>query len=427
MTEKLYEAWRLSSGISTDTRQIQSGNLFFALRGPHFNANAFASEALKKGASFVVVDDPAYMLSPQCILVENALTALQDLARHYRKQLNIPIIGITGSNGKTTTKELMFEVLNRKYVSFATKGNLNNHIGVPLSILSIEPKHEVAIIEMGANRVGDIRLLCSIANPTHGLITNIGKAHIGEFGGQENIIRGKSELYEHLITHQGVVFINSTQPILYNMAKRFANPYLYPEKGSYCEVEWMSADPYNIYRYGSENPVATRLIGAYNFNNIASALCVGKFFEVSTDDANAAIASYLPENMRSQILKKEKNTIILDAYNANPDSMKAAIDNLHHMDHEKKCVILGDMYELGESSETEHRNLGALVHDYGFDLILLCGKDMYYAAEEAPGSLYFESRSDLAAFLKENNLEDWLILIKGSRGMGLEKVVDFIQ
>ncbi|MCC5930492.1 MAG: UDP-N-acetylmuramoyl-tripeptide--D-alanyl-D-alanine ligase [Cyclobacteriaceae bacterium] len=427
MAEKLYDAWQNSSGISTDTRQIQAGNLFFALRGPNFNANTFAAEALKKGASFVVVDDPDYAISSKCILVENALTALQDLARYYRRQLNIPVIGITGSNGKTTTKELMFEVLNRKYVSYATKGNLNNHIGVPLSVLSIEPKHEIAIIEMGANRVGDIRLLCSIANPTHGLITNIGKAHIGEFGGQENIVRGKSELYEHIITHQGVVFINTSQSILYNMAKRFSNPYFYPEKGSYCEVEWLGAEPHNVYRFGNEKPTITRLIGHYNFNNIASALCVGKFFDVAPEDANAAIAAYVPENMRSQILTKEKNTIILDAYNANPDSMKAAVENLQHMKHGKKCVILGDMYELGESAEVEHRSLGALLRKCNFDLCLLCGKDMHFAAKEVPGSVYFENRNQLSAFLKENNLIDCLILIKGSRGMGLEKIVDDIN
>ena len=314
----LYNRFLESGKISTDTRQISAGSIFFALKGDKFNANTFALQALEKGALYAVVDEKEYAVNDRCLLVDNVLETLQQLARYHRDQLKIPVIGLTGSNGKTTSKELLHGVLSKKYKTYATKGNLNNHIGVPLTLLAIDKTIEMAVVEMGANHLGEIALLCSIANPSHGFITNIGRAHIGMFGGFENIIRAKSELYQHLIQNEGTVFINSQNEILANMAKRFKQPIFYPAKGDYYHGELISADPFVKVKAENGSEIQTKLIGAYNFENIMSALCIGKYFGVQHDDANAAIEQYEPGNMRSQMVKKGTNTIILDAYNANP-------------------------------------------------------------------------------------------------------------
>src|SRR5690606_27721204 len=277
---------------------------FFALKGDRFDANAFADEALQKGAAFVVIDNPQYQRSDRHILVDDTLAALQELARYHRSQLNIPVVGLTGSNGKTTSKELLNTVLSAKYRTFATKGNLNNHIGVPLSILSIDRSYEIAVIEMGANHLGEIALLCSIAQPTHGFITNIGKAHIGTFGGFDNIVRAKSEIFQYLLETGGAAFINSLNPILQNMSRRFANPLTYPSHGDYYHCELISADPYVRFRAENGEEVQTNLIGSYNFENIAAALCIGKHFNVDPGKAKQAVGSYQPGNMRSQVVNK---------------------------------------------------------------------------------------------------------------------------
>jgi UDP-N-acetylmuramoyl-tripeptide--D-alanyl-D-alanine ligase len=425
--EKLYEIFRESEKISTDTRQIEPGSLFFALRGEKFNANEFTAQALGKGASWVVIDDPAYVLNERCFLVDDTLLALQALARYHRSKLVIPIVGLTGSNGKTTSKELVSAVLGKKYKTLATKGNLNNHIGVPLTVLSIDLSHEIAVVEMGANHVGEIALLCSIANPTHGFITNIGKAHIGTFGGFENIIRGKSELYQHLITYDGTVFINSQNSILANMAKRFKNPYFYPALGDYYHAELLEADPF--IRFSAENGeiIQTQLMGAYNFENISAALCIGKFFGVDPRDANCAVSEYVPGNMRSQVIKKGSNTIILDAYNANPSSMEAAILNLASMRAPKKVAILGDMFELEEEAAKEHSRMGELLKEKMFDQVYLCGQLMKSALEKIPSAQYFERKEQLMAELKANPIHDATILVKASRGIGLETIVDYLS
>jgi UDP-N-acetylmuramoyl-tripeptide--D-alanyl-D-alanine ligase len=422
----LYQLYLKSGKISTDTRQITPGSIFFALKGPSFNANAFAEEALLKGASYAVVDEKEYVTSERTILVEDSLTALQDLARYHRAQLKIPVIGLTGSNGKTTSKELLNAVLSKKFKTLATKGNLNNHIGVPLTILSIDSSVELAIIEMGANHVEEIALLSSIANPTHGFITNIGKAHIGTFGGFENIIRGKSELYQHLIQTNGTVFINSQNEILKNMAKRFKNPLFYPAKGDYYNCELVSADPFLKIKTEEGAEISTQIIGSYNFENIAVALCIGKFFGANAKQANAAIAEYVSGNMRSQIVKKESNTIILDAYNANPSSMQAAIENLAEIKAVKKVAIIGDMYELEEEAEQEHRALGKLLREKRLNEVYLCGKLIKVAKEEFSDAKYFESKKLLLAELKKNPIKDAIVLVKASRGMGLEAVMDFL-
>ncbi|MFM8850609.1 MAG: UDP-N-acetylmuramoyl-tripeptide--D-alanyl-D-alanine ligase, partial [Cytophagales bacterium] len=317
----LYQLYLQSGKVSTDTRQISPGCIFFALKGPTFNANAFAEEALQKGASYAVVDDVNYAKGDRFILVADALQCLQQLASHHRDQLKIPVIGLTGSNGKTTSKELLSAVLSKKYKTFATKGNLNNHIGVPLSVLSIDASYEMAVIEMGANHVGEIARLSAISKPTHGFITNIGKAHIGTFGGFDNIIRGKSELYQHLIQANGKVFINSLNPILANMAKRFKEPIFYPAKGDYYHCVLLSADSFVKIKAENGEEITSQLVGSYNFENIAAALCIGKFFGVPDAHANAAVVAYTPGNMRSQKIEKGTNVIILDAYNANPSSM----------------------------------------------------------------------------------------------------------
>ncbi len=410
-------------GISTDTRNIAPDSLFFALKGPSFNANDFAREALEKGARYAVVDEARVATDPRCLLVEDSLAALQALARHHRSTLTIPVIGLTGSNGKTTSKELVHAVLSTRYRTLATKGNLNNHIGVPLTILQIDRSMEVAIVEMGANHVGEIALLSSIAQPTHGFITNIGRAHIGTFGGFENIVRGKSELYHHLLQNGGVVFINSQNEILANMAKRFKSPVFYPGENDFYPCQLLSADPFVTVRAANGDTVASQLVGAYNFENIAVALCVGKYFQVPDSKAHEAIRTYVPSNMRSQVLRKGSNTVILDAYNANPSSMEAALLNLATMKAGKKLAIVGDMYELEEDTEAEHRKVGEQLRYLGLPA-LLCGPHMKAAAGAWPKALHFETVALLKDYLTEHPLVETTVLVKASRGMRLEEVLD---
>ena len=424
--EKLYTRFLESGKVSTDTRQISAGSLFFALKGGRFNANTFALQALEKGASYVVLDEKEYAVNERCILVNDVLETLQQLARLHREKLNIPVIGLTGSNGKTTSKELLHAVLSKKFKTYATKGNLNNHIGVPLTLLAIDKTIEIAVIEMGANHVGEIAFLCSLSNPTHGFITNIGRAHIGMFDGFENIIRAKSELYQHLITHNGTVFINSLNEILSNMAKRFKNPLFYPAKGDYYHGELLSADPFVKIKAENDDEVLTKLIGAYNFDNIMAALCIGKYFNVDPIQANRAIEQYDPGNMRSQMVRKGSNTIILDAYNANPSSMQAAVENLASMNSDRKTLILGDMFELGEEAENEHRILGKLIREKKFDNVYLCGKLFKSALQELPSAKYFENKQELIEALKDNPLKGSTILVKASRGIGLETIVEYL-
>lgn len=423
MIDKLYKHYLQYPVICTDTRKITEGCIFFALKGPNFNANSFAKEALEKGASLCVVDESEYAISDKYLLAEDTLQALQDLAKKHRAALKIPVIGLTGSNGKTTTKELLTVALSPKYNVLATKGNLNNHIGVPLTILSIRPEHELAIIEMGANHVGEIAMLCGIANPTHGLITNIGKAHLEGFGGIEGVIRGKSELYHHLIQNDGVVWINSSNEILSNMAKRFKSPLFYPNEGDYYQAEFIEANPNIIFKTEDGTKVSTHLIGKYNFENIAVALCAAKYFEVPAELANKAVADYNPENNRSQVLNQGSNTIILDAYNANPTSMASALENISKMDSSNKVVILGDMKELGEDSIKEHISLGTLLSQYQFQNVFLCGEEMRAAASKYPKANHALTRKALLEIIKHSDLKNALILIKGSRSMGLEETL----
>jgi UDP-N-acetylmuramoyl-tripeptide--D-alanyl-D-alanine ligase len=427
MIQDLYKRFVLSTGISTDTRKIEPGNIFFALKGPNFNANKFAQKALSEGASLSVVDEKEFAISPNTLLVKNVLHTLQDLANYHRHQLKIPVIGITGSNGKTTTKELIRAVLSEKYKCQATEGNLNNHIGVPLTILSLQQDTEIAIIEMGANKLGDINELCRIAEPTQGIITNIGKAHTEGFGSFEGVLRGKSELYHWLIQNNGTVFINSEDAILMNMSKRFEKPILYPGPGDYYHCNLIEANPWVTIEDEEKKIIKTQLIGRYNYQNIAAALCIGKYFEVNSGKASSAVAQYIPTNNRSQILFIGTNTIILDAYNANPDSMSAAIQNLSGMEGKNKVLILGDMFELGDLTEVEHRRIGELTLKESFDKVIFCGERMQYAHQGNRNSRYFKSRTELENYIESCIFEDSLILIKGSRGMALEVIAQKIR
>ncbi|GAB3232032.1 UDP-N-acetylmuramoyl-tripeptide--D-alanyl-D-alanine ligase [Algoriphagus aestuariicola] len=426
----LYQLFLNSTGVSTDTRKINPGNLFFALKGPNFNANDFAAKALEAGASAVVIDEAKYFVEDdeRYFICEDALTALQKLANHHRRKLDIPVIGLTGSNGKTTSKELLNAVLKQKFKTVATVGNLNNHIGVPLTLLSIGKDAEIAIVEMGANKPGDIKELCDIAEPTHGFITNIGRAHLEGMGGPEGVLRTKTELFQFLRETAGTVFINSQDPILANLAKRFEKPILYPAKGDFCEVTFIEANPFvKFSTEGVEGEQLTSLIGAYNFGNIANALTIGKFFGVPMQAAVHAVTEYKPANMRSQLMERRSNLIILDAYNANPSSMEVAIRTFGQMTGRKhKMIILGDMFELGDHAEAEHRRLGEIVSEYGIDKVCFTGKLIVSALEKAPKALYFPDPFSLRNWLEDSKLEDYLILIKGSRGMKLETLVDFV-
>lgn len=427
MIQQLYQKFIKSTGVSTDTRKINPGNIFFALRGPNFNANEFSDEALNAGASLSVIDDPVFDRSPHTFLVDDVLKTLQELASFHRRQLDIPFLAITGSNGKTTTKELIRAVLDKKYTCHATAGNLNNHIGVPLTILQIRHGVEIAIIEMGANKPGDIKELCSIAEPTHGIITNIGKAHIEGFGSFEGVKREKSELYNWLVKKAGTVFINSQDQVLMELSKQFHEPVLFPRLHDFYHCELVGADPWIRIKTDNGQLLRSNLLGKYNFPNVAAALCIGKYFAVEDLKAHEAISEYVPDNNRSQVIQNGSNTIILDAYNANPDSMKAALENLVNMEGSGKVAILGDMYELGDEAETEHRTIGQLTAEAGLQNIIFCGELMAYAHRENPNSTYFKNRPDLENYIKNRHFNDSIILIKASRGMALESIQGLIS
>jgi UDP-N-acetylmuramoyl-tripeptide--D-alanyl-D-alanine ligase len=422
----LYNKYLECTAVSTDSRANQTNNLFFALHGPNFNGNQFAAQALTKGARYAVVDDPA-LASDQVIVVPDTLQALQELAQYHRRQLSIPVIGITGSNGKTTTKELMHAVLSQRFNTIYTKGNLNNHIGVPLTILTIKPEHQIAIIEMGANHIGEIEQLCHIAEPTHGIITNIGKAHLEGFGSLEGVARAKSELYMHLLRNKGTTFINSQNEHLQRMGSRLPIKITYPAPGDFFHFNFISASPYVVYESENNELVTTQIIGEYNFENIAAASCIGKYFNVPLTKINAGIASYVPTNNRSQIIQKNTNTILLDAYNANPSSMAASVNNFAQAEAAHKVVILGDMLELGTVSAEEHAKIGKLVASLPFDQVLLCGPEMEHAAAYAPAAWHFETKAELQQWLQDNPVQNSFVLIKGSRGMSLETLLDTLN
>ncbi|MCY7350891.1 MAG: UDP-N-acetylmuramoyl-tripeptide--D-alanyl-D-alanine ligase [Cytophagaceae bacterium] len=426
-TEELYQRYRQCGSVSTDTRKIEPDALFFALKGPNFNANALAQPALDAGARYAVVDEAAYQTDERMLLVTDALTALQDLARFHRNTLHIPVLGLTGSNGKTTTKELLNAVLSQKYVTYATRGNFNNHIGVPLTVLGIGAETELAIIEMGANHTGEIRDLCAICRPTYGLITNIGKAHLEGFGGLEGVRRGKGELYDFLAQTSGVVFVNAHQTVLVDMATERT----FREKINYLtdaitSPTLLEESPHVIFADTYGNRHETHLTGRYNFENMATALAVGSYFGVDETLARRAVRDYQPDNNRSQVIRQGSNTIWLDAYNANPSSMAAALHNFAALKADRKMVILGDMYELGEEAPAEHEALGKLISECDFGVVLLAGELMQNALAHLPKAYYFPDKFGLHIWLQDHPSQHTHVLVKGSRGMKLESVVPFL-
>ena len=423
---ELYTLFTKSTGISTDTRKISEGNIFVALKGPNFNGNAYATQALEKGAGYVVIDEAEFAKDERYILVDDGLKTLQKLSNYHRKQLNIPFIGITGSNGKTTTKELTFAVLSKKYKTFATKGNLNNHIGVPLTLLSISKEIEIAIIELGANHIGELAELCEICEPTHGLITNIGLDHLEGYGSLEGVAQGNSELYYFLLKNNGKIFVNSQDEMLMRMSNRFSERILYGKQGDSIHSEIISNNFFLKVKTENNIEIQTQLIGDYNLDNINVALVIGKHFGISIQDSAKAIEAYSPSNNRSQLLKKGTNSIILDCYNANPSSMIKSLESFKKIEAQKKVVMIGDMFELGEHSQKEHRNIIELVNSLKFDAAYFCGNEFLSNKQEVKGLYFFPNRESLAENLKATGLTNSAILIKGSRGMVMEKLLEVL-
>lgn len=429
-TENLYNYYLENLSISTDTRNITTGCIFFALKGDNFNANEFAAQAIEKGAAYAVVDEEKYACE-RCLLVEDSLSALQDLAAFHRKQLNIPVIGLTGSNGKTTSKELVNAVLAEQYKTFATFGNLNNHIGVPLSILSISPDVEIAIIEMGANHQKEIELLCRIAQPTHGIITNVGMAHLDGFGGFEGVKKGKAELYAYLKETNGYTFINRNNPHLLEMSAAAGLSkliYYGSENGNTVKGSLKSSDPFIEVEWTNHEVtslVKTNLTGSYNFENILAAICIGDFFDMAASEINSGLSGYQPKNNRSQLTKTENNTVICDFYNANPSSMSAALNNISVLTASKKTAILGDMFELGPEAATQHELIAKQATESRLDEVILIGK-YFYAFKDLIKATFFETPAEAANYLQRKPIKDHLILLKGSRGMKLESLLQYL-
>lgn len=414
---ELYSLYKKSYLVDTDTRKIRKNSLFFALRGENFNANEFAIKALENGASYAIIDDESYFINQRTILVKNSLQSLQKLANYHRNQLQIPIVALTGSNGKTTSKELINAVLKTVYNTTATIGNLNNHIGVPLTILSIKPETEIGIIEMGANHLKEIGFLCSIAQPNFGYITNFGKAHLEGFGGEEGVIEGKSELYTFLKKSNGTIFLNSDDPLQIEKSKDIkAIPF------NSKEIELVENNPFVVIKFNNLL-IKSHLIGSYNYTNIAAAIAIGNYFKVSIEAIKQAVENYIPSNNRSQLIQKGKIKIILDAYNANPSSMKVALENFHNLSEKSKCVILGDMFELGIYTNEEHQKIAELASSYSFKSVYLIGKA--FSTVHVKNAFIFENLDifiDSALHTIKNNCAT--ILIKGSRGMALERILE---
>ena len=410
-TQELYHHFLNSSGVCTDSRKIEKDNIFFALKGDSFNGNLFAEQAIQEGCSYAVIDEKEFQKNEQYILVNDVLESLQKLSNYHRQQLDCSVIGITGTNGKTTTKELIYAVLNTQYKTNATQGNLNNHIGVPLTLLSTPLDTEMLIIEMGANHPGEITFLSNIAKPNFGIITNIGKAHLEGFGGYEGVIKTKNELYHYIKNNGGKLFVNAKDELLLNLSENI-------EKTTYTNhSQFLSANPF-VQFFFKERKISTQLIGSYNYPNLAAACCIGKYFGITISNCKKAIESYTPTNNRSQVEKSNKgNTLILDAYNANPSSMRVAIESLQQMSATSKAAILGDMLELGDDSLHEHQEIVELLKTTNLQSVFLVGEEFQKTTDSFSS---FTNTNELKKWIQSNPITDSTILLKGSRGIRLE-------
>jgi UDP-N-acetylmuramoyl-tripeptide--D-alanyl-D-alanine ligase len=423
----LYSKYLKSTGVCTDTRDIHQGAMFFALKGDVFNGNLFAAQALEKGAQWAVVDDPGLSKHPNFIQVEDVLQSLQDLAKYHRHQFNIPIIGITGTNGKTTSKELIASVLSKKFNTQFTKGNLNNHIGVPLTLLEITASTEIAIIEMGANHPGEIAFLSAIADPDYGMITNIGKAHLEGFGGYQGVIKTKTELYNHIKQKKGILFVNDDDSLLKNLSHDIECVY-YGSETNKIKLINCSSEPFlnlTLSIDGRLHKISTQLIGKYNIPNILAAICMGNYFGIDTELIAEALSNYIPGNMRSQFKATKSNKIIVDAYNANPSSMEVALQNFGELESPNKALIIGEMLELGTDSDAEHQLLIQKLLDTKAKQVFIVGNS--FKSLNIPVHFqYFDTTESLKQHLVGNPIQNMLILLKGSRGNKLEKLLDVL-
>ncbi|MCQ2210910.1 MAG: UDP-N-acetylmuramoyl-tripeptide--D-alanyl-D-alanine ligase [Paludibacteraceae bacterium] len=420
---QIYNLFLLHPTITTDSRNCPEGAIFFALKGANFNGNKFAKETIEKGCSYAFVDEAEYADEKQIFYVPNCLTTLQQLATKHRMSLNTPIIGVTGTNGKTTTKELIASVLKQKYNILYTQGNLNNHIGVPTTLLQLKKEHEIAIIEMGANHPGEIKTLVNIARPNYGIITNVGKAHIEGFGSFEGVINTKCELYDFLKDNNGQAFVNHGNEILTGKATEKNISTIPYGKGSNIDAEILSSDPFLAIQW-KDYKIQTQLIGRYNFENIVAAIAIGKQFQVADEQIVKAIENYTPTNNRSQFKKTEQNELIIDAYNANPTSMNASLDNFILIQKSDKAVILGDMKELGVVSETEHQKVADKLENSSINEILLIGPN--FAKTNCPKAKKFNDVVALNQYLSNSPIKGKLILVKGSNSMKLIECVNLL-
>lgn len=419
----IYELFLQNASVVTDTRKLNQGDIFFALKGPNFNGNQYALQALKKGAAYCICDEDLHPPHQQIILVADVLQCLQQLALHHRRQFNIPFLAITGSNGKTTTKELIYAVLSTTLKTYTTVGNLNNHIGIPLTILSIKKNAEIAVIEMGANHQREIEGYCKIALPTHGLINNCGKAHLEGFGGVEGVKKGKGELYDFIRNNNGTIFINNDFDYLQEMSAGINNRISYGTNNADITGQAVNGDNYlavSINNIPALSSLHTHLVGLYNVPNILAAVCVGQHFKVAATDIKKALENYEPTNSRSQLINIGTNEIILDAYNANPTSMKAAIENFAGMNGSNKVLILGAMKELGDCTAEEHAAIVRLIDHYNWHRVVLVGGD-YPVSKDY---LYFDDSMRAKEWFDSQHFKDTSILVKGSRSMQMEKVIE---
>ena len=434
--QEIHTLFLKCNSVAIDTRKIESNSLFVAIKGERFDANTFAEEALQKGASYVIIDNAAYRIDDRTILVNDSLTTLQELASYHRKYLNLPIIALTGSNGKTTTKELINVVLSKKFNTKATVGNLNNHIGVPLTLLSFSSETEIGIVEMGANHQKEIEFLCTIAQPDFGYITNFGKAHLEGFCGVEGVIKGKSEMYTFLKNNHKKAFVNIDDAIQVANSKDITTiTFSQMEAKAFTNIKNVTANPFVTIDY-EDTSIISRLIGLYNANNINAAITIGKYFKVANNDIKIAIESYIPENNRSQLLTKGTNEIILDAYNANPSSMAVALENFIQLEargaaelseaKSNKLIIIGDMFELGDKSLAEHKSIIDLLLNENAIECCFVGNDFYTNKVDISNFHFFKTFDDFSDFLKNKKIENRVILIKGSRGMALERTLELL-